>query len=359
MSIKVNERTPGANNANTIVFGDNMGNRMDFQYFSTNIRLRCGVKCTSLTRNEPTYADAEPKGMKKVNWDSSYGAPTIKATVTESMATGKLSLFTRQGGAIESDITELFIRAAAGGDYEVFANKSPFPKTNCTTCKGLSALTCTNCNGKGRFKHVGSWAVRWDNCTTCKGYGVLMCSNCEQDMLKREYKEDGYRFRDFLLDQGTLSKNMEGWQLENANFSNFDLSSVNLKNANLRNANLEGANLANALFNGANLTGASLKKSTLDMTILSGAQLADANFEQASLIDAEIKNADLTGANFKNSLVGDVKVDGSNLTRADFTGSKIMPDKWEGSKDDGEWIEFGGFMDDEHTIKTDTIGWPI
>ncbi len=170
---------------------------------------------------------------------------------------------------------------------------------------------------------------------------------------------------DFNIDFDSSSKsasgsedvNLEGANLEDANYSGRDLRGANLDHANVRGANfsgtnlrdanlegadaeganfsgvnLRGANLAHANFGGANLTGANLRDGNLEdgnftNARLDGANLRDSNLERANLTGARLDGANLRDANLEHADLTGARLDGANLRDANLDGA-TLPDNF-------------------------------
>ena len=111
-------------------------------------------------------------------------------------------------------------------------------------------------------------------------------------------------------ESGGKKADLEGADLNYANFRKVDLSYVdfrkaNLVGANFTGANLVGANLAGANLAGANLVGANLRSADLEGANLRGAYLEGANFRYAYLGGANLEEAELRETNFSCTTTDD------------------------------------------------------
>lgn len=107
-----------------------------------------------------------------------------------------------------------------------------------------------------------------------------------------------------------LKRNVEEWN----NWRINDITiTVDLQGANLKNANLQGANLEKANLHGANLMSADLQGAKLHHAKLTEANMTRTNLELAGLI-----GADLTGLDLHS-----VKLKGANLRYAKLRGARL------------------------------------
>lgn len=121
-------------------------------------------------------------------------------------------------------------------------------------------------------------------------------------------------------------EDLEGRNLELANFNGAILFNVNLRNASLDNATLrstklQGANLwstqmDNADLNNANLEGTDLRFAKLRGSNLLNARLKDADLRYARLQGANLEGANLEGANLTNAIISQKQIDKACGSRA-------------------------------------------
>ena len=122
--------------------------------------------------------------------------------------------------------------------------------------------------------------------------------------------------------------NLEGRNLEAAEFEDVDLREVsfegaNIRGSNLAKANLKGARLDGALMEGANLVKADLEGANLLGAYLQGATLRYARLYGADLTSAHLQGADLKHANLKGANLVEAHLEGADLSRASLRGADL------------------------------------
>jgi hypothetical protein len=100
--------------------------------------------------------------------------------------------------------------------------------------------------------------------------------------------------------------------------SNIDVDVQPGRGESYRDANLEGAQLNGANFSGRNLRGANLAKVSAVDSNFSGANLKDASLEEGNF-----ENANFSGANLKNANAEHARFVGANLTGTNFRDANL------------------------------------
>ena len=85
-----------------------------------------------------------------------------------------------------------------------------------------------------------------------------------------------------------------------------------------------GLDLIGADLNGIELEGAQFVEANFEKVLLRGANLRKANFKDAILVGADCQNAHLEGVNFKGANLENANLQGANLRNADFRGTNIQ-----------------------------------
>ncbi|AKB50898.1 Pentapeptide repeat family protein [Methanosarcina barkeri str. Wiesmoor] len=110
--------------------------------------------------------------------------------------------------------------------------------------------------------------------------------------------------------------NLNGVNLERANFTGVNLNRANLERANFKYAKLDGANLEGASLSYANLENANLIKTNLIFAQLYGANLKLANLSSAYLIYANLRKTNLEWAFLKCAYFSKAILEGACLEKA-------------------------------------------
>ena len=155
--------------------------------------------------------------------------------------------------------------------------------------------------------------------------------------IDEDYHEYGLSKFDGVLD-------LEGTNLQGADFSRLDLQEINLKNADLFNADLSNVNWYKADFSGAKMYWATLNKAslrnvnfqgaTLGYSDLLGGDFSNANFKDANMDGVDIRVSNFKGANLENVVIEfdgpqNPQYFGANFTDANFKGATIYIDEEE------------------------------
>jgi len=145
----------------------------------------------------------------------------------------------------------------------------------------------------------------------------------------RRYHAGERNFRGLYL----YGLRLDGAVLRGVDFSDTSLSGdligADLREANFTGAEFDHANLSKALLERACFQGANLFQSTLD-----DAQCQEADFTRATLSEVYLKRADLTDARFVHAnLTGDIYLEGARLTGAVFDEANLVDLPFP----DGEW----------------------
>lgn len=111
-------------------------------------------------------------------------------------------------------------------------------------------------------------------------------------------------------DRNSLTINLTGMALYDANFSDVDLSGANLEGARLVGADLSGANLS-----GTRLSLAHLRAANLAQANLVRANLSVANLQHAQLVWSNLSHANLQGATLTNI----------RILHSNFSGAFLYP----------------------------------
>lgn len=163
------------------------------------------------------------------------------------------------------------------------------------------------------------------------------------------------------LTNGTLSglrwkfPNLEGTNLQRANFKSSQLLGANLQyvsayHVNFENARLDSSDLKYGKFNVANCKNASFPY--VDMRY---ADFRYVNFENAYLPEADLENANLTNVNFKGANLFEANLQGADVKQAIFDETTTLPSGRYWSKD----TDLSRFTDLHHSDfwRPDDMSW--
>lgn len=110
--------------------------------------------------------------------------------------------------------------------------------------------------------------------------------NADFLQLISDTKKEPSKFKDYYHREDLQGRNLQ--------FANFNRTT--LYNVDFRDASLAGASLNNTMLQAANLEGADLQDADLTYANLTGADLTGANLRKAYLRDVDLSRADLTDA---------------------------------------------------------------
>jgi len=133
--------------------------------------------------------------------------------------------------------------------------------------------------------------------------------------------------------------NLQGANLNMADFEASHFWYSNLAEANMNDAYLKGTDFWHANLENADFSNACLKAANLSETTLEGAKFIKADLEGADFGEAILKGARMEASNLRNAILVNADLQGANLVDADLHGALLIGANLRGADLTGSMIE--------------------